>query len=91
MSKVKYRYKNFLLLSFKNSNVYIIYNKNKTFANGHTHIYNFEHGKYLMRCAYKHTIDKNFKIRDIYSLIRISNNKIYKRNLQNLLIRKEQI
>lgn len=74
-----YKFKNFEIYGYKN--VYIIYNKNKEFENGHTHINNFKTAKYLIKLSYYKIIPKHLSSYLFKSLVRISNDELYLQKL----------
>ena len=63
---------------------YIIHNTHKPFENGHTHLNNYDTAKYIIKLAYHHSVPNHLSIYLIDSLIRISNDEYYIRQLNNL-------
>ena len=65
---------------------FIVHNKRKEFANGHTHINNFNTAKYIIYMSSKKIIPKK-KISNylLESIIRVSDNKAYIKRLTNIL------
>lgn len=72
-----YRRKNFEIYGYKGA--YVIYNKNKPFDTGHTHIKNFKTAKYLIQLVITSTVPKHLSLYLYESLMRISSDKQYKK------------
>ena len=66
------------------NNGYIIHNTHKPFEEGHTHLNNFDTAKYIIKLAHHKTVPKHLSIYLIDSLIRISNDEFYIRQLNEL-------
>ncbi len=76
-----YKIKNFDIYSNKNG-AFIVYNTNKSFEQGHTHINNYHTAKYIANLAVHHSLPKkNISKYLIQSLIRISSDKNYIKKL----------
>ena len=73
-----YRNKNYYIYSNMH-NGYILYNKNKKFKDGHTHINNFNTAKYIAHLSlYKLKPKKNHLSNYLFeSLIRVSDDSTY--------------
>lgn len=69
-------------------NGYIIHNTHKPFEEGHTHLNNYDTARYLIKLAYYHKVPKQLSIYLIDSLIRISLDEYYIKQL-NVLKQKE--
>ena len=65
-------------------NGYIIHNTHKPFESGHTHLNNFDTAKYIIKLAYYHSVPKHLSIYLIDSLIRISSDEGYIKQLNEL-------
>lgn len=68
---------------------FIIHNTHKPFEEGHTHVSNYDTARYLIKLAYHHTVPKHLSIYLIDSLIRISSDEGYIKQL-NILKEKER-
>ena len=67
------------------SGSYIIHNTNKEFAEGHTHIKNYKTAKFIVDLAFHKSIPKKKLSTYLYdSIIRISNDNIYKNRIMRL-------
>lgn len=76
-----YKIKNFDIYSNKNG-AFIVYNTNKSFEQGHTHINNYNTAKYIANLAVHQSLPKkNISKYLIQSLIRISSDKNYIKKL----------
>jgi hypothetical protein len=76
-----YKIKNFDIYSNKNG-AFIVYNTNKSFEKGHTHINNYHTAKYIANLAVHQSLPKkNISKYLIQSLIRISSDKNYIKKL----------
>lgn len=76
-----YKIKNFDIYSNKNG-AFIVYNTNKPFEKGHTHINNYHTAKYIANLAVHQSLPKkNISKYLIQSLIRISSDKNYIKKL----------
>lgn len=75
-----YKKKNFEIYGYKNA--YIIYNKNKPFETGHSHIKSFKTAKYIINLAIHKTVPKHLSIYLYESLLRISSDNIYKQKIR---------
>lgn len=71
-----YRRKNFEIYGYKGA--YIVYNKNKPFETGHSHVNSFKTAKYIVHLAVTLTVPKHLSLYLYESLIRISSDKQYK-------------
>lgn len=60
---------------------YIVHNTNKEFKTGHTHCKNFYKAKVLINLAIKKEIPKKINKWEIESLIRITNDNVYRNKL----------
>lgn len=77
----KQRYFN-LYSNFDNG--YIIHNTHKPFEEGHTHLNNYDTARYIIKLAYHHSVPNHLSIYLIDSLIRISSDETYIRQLNEL-------
>ena len=87
MSKV-YENKDFIILggSDKRSSAYILYNKNKEFSVGHTHLNNYNTALWIMKLYTKKRIPLDLKsVYLLQSLMRISNDEKYSSKIQKLI------
>ena len=82
-----YRKKNYNIYSFDNE--YIVHNMDMKFEEGHTHIKNFKTAKFIIDLAIHKSIPHNLNSYLLKSLIRISNDTVYKEKIQSLLDVKE--
>lgn len=72
--------------SKRNRPAYILYNKNKEFANGHTHLNNYHTAKWLMELYSNRKLPMDLKSEYLLtSLIRISNDEKYTTKVESLL------
>ena len=79
-----YKIKNFDIYS-NHDGGFIVYNRNKPFSQGHTHINNYNTAKYIAKIAsYKSMPKKNISNYLKESLIRISNDKDYIKKIKNM-------
>jgi hypothetical protein len=76
---------------YKCSDGYVVHNTNKIFAAGHTHVSNFYKAKILVIMAIKREIDDKLNERDIESLIRLTNDNMYRNKLINKLENNEVV
>lgn len=75
-----YKKKNFEIYGYKGA--YIIYNKNKPFETGHSHIKKYKTAKYLIDLAIYKTVPKHLSSYLYESLLRISSDNIYKQKIR---------
>lgn len=89
MSMVKvYENKDFIILGSarKGDDAYVLYNKRKEFAHGHTHIRNYGTAKWIMEQYLRRKIPYQLKSEYLLqSLIRISDDEGYTSKIQTLL------
>lgn len=83
-----YENKDFIILGDggKHDSAYVLYNKRKEFADGHTHIRNYGTAKWVME-LYQHK-KIPYKLKSVYllqSLIRISTDEEYTAKIQRLI------
>lgn len=88
MSNCIYCKKNYKIIQMSKNN-YLIINTDKSFENGHTHIYNYNVAKIIVYCCIKGEFPKYIKHLDkdertLTSIIRICSNK-YIRKFKDLL------
>lgn len=86
MSNQIYRKKAFIIITV--SRGYIVINTNKPFEEGHTHIKNFNMAKKLIYWSIKRTIPSYCSNYILTSLIRLSEDNIYKDKLKLLILNK---
>ena len=67
---------------------FIVINKRKPFAEGHTHIKTFKTAKYLVDLAIHNSMPYNLSLYLLMSLTRISDNETYKRKIFDLIANK---
>ena len=68
---------------------YIVVNKTKEFASGHTHITNYNTAIWLIKLSEKKSIPHNLHLYLIESLIRINTDETYLRKLKELQCSKQ--
>ena len=79
-----YKKKQFTIYSDLSGN-YIIHNTNKKFAEGHTHIRNYKTAKFIVDLTFHKSIPKKKLSTYLYdSIIRISNDNVYKNRIIKL-------
>ena len=79
-----YRKKQFVIYSDL-SGSYIVHNTNKEFAEGHTHLRNYKTAKFIVDLAFHKSLPKKKLSTYLYdSIIRISNDNMYKNNIIRL-------
>ena len=70
----------------KEGDGFIVYNMNKSFKNGHTHISNYNTAKYILNLAYHSSIpQKRTSDYLLQSIIRISTDSGYIKQIKKLL------
>lgn len=69
---------------------YIVYNKNLKFDEGHTHINNFNTAKYIIYLCKNKKIPKHLSLYLYESIIRITDDKVYKNKIINELNRESK-
>lgn len=69
---------------------YVVYNKNLPFDEGHTHINNFETAKYIIYLCNTKKIPKHLSLYLYESIIRITDDKVYKNKIINELNRESK-
>ncbi len=67
---------------------FIVINKRKAFAEGHTHIKTFKTAKYLVDLAIHNSMPYNLSLYLLTSLTRISENETYQRKIFDLIANK---
>lgn len=82
---VIYRRKNYNIYKMGKNN-FIVYNTNKKFEEGHTHINNYNTAKTVISMSLNNTIPDHLSKYLIESIIRISTNKDYIEQLKVLLV-----
>ena len=80
-SIVIYRRGNYIIIKTKKKS-YIVINKKKSFKQGHTHTKDFKYSKSLIDLAIRKKLPRKANKKVITSLIRISDDKIYIKNLE---------
>lgn len=76
---------------YKASHNYIVHNSDFDFEKKHTHIRNFKQAKNLIYCVKKKIIPKTFSFYLLNSLIRLSDDVVYKNKIDSLIaIRKQK-
>lgn len=79
---VIYSKKNYCIIMARNG--FVIYNTNKKFKDGHTHIKSFKMAKTLIDCAIHLQTPKTRNPYLLHSLVRISEDESYKAMIQEL-------
>ena len=82
MSKIIKELKPLVILYSSKEERYIVYNTNKEWSKGHTHIKTFKQAEYLCDCIRKSKVPNNVNKYFIISLIRLSNVKKYSNKLE---------
>lgn len=77
MSRVVQEKHPFIILYSKKEDKYIVYNQNKEFEHGHTHVRTLKQAQYICDCVKKHKVPNKVNKYFIISLIRISTDKKY--------------
>lgn len=77
------RYKNYVV--FRTNNGFVVVNVNKPFKSGHTHVQRFDIAMILCKLAYRKQLPRSKIKYFIESLIRISNDKDYIRELLSFI------
>ena len=80
-SIVIYRRGNYIIIKTKKKS-YIVINKKKSFKQGHTHTKDFKYSKSLIDLAIRKKLPRKANKKVITSLIRISDDKNYIKNLE---------
>ena len=80
-STVIYRRGNYIIIKTKKKS-YIVINKKKSFKQGHTHTKDFKYSKSLIDLAIRKKLPRKANKKVITSLIRISDDKNYIKNLE---------
>ena len=80
-SIVIYRRRNYIIIKTKKKS-YIVINKKKSFKQGHTHTKDFKYSKSLIDLAIRKKLPRKANKKVITSLIRISDDKNYIKNLE---------
>ena len=80
-SIVIYRRGNYIIIKTKKKS-YIVINKKKSFKQGHTHTKDFKYSKSLIDLAIRKKLPRKANEKVITSLIRISDDKNYIKNLE---------
>ena len=88
MNNVIYKKKNFVIIQVRNG--FIVYNLDKDFPDGHTHLTSFGSAKYLINLALAHSIPNHLDKYRLTSLIRISDDAIYQEKILSLIQNKKQ-
>ena len=78
---VIYRRRNYIIIKTKKKS-YIVINKKKSFKQGHTHTKDFKYSKSLIDLAIRKKLPRKANKKVITSLIRISDDKNYIKNLE---------
>lgn len=79
-----YKKKQFVIYSDLDGN-YIVHNTNKEFAQGHTHLKNYKTAKFIVDLAFHKSLPKKKLNTYLYnSIIRISNDNMYKNNIRRM-------
>ena len=68
---------------------YIVYNSNKKFEGGHTHIDSLKTAKYIVKLSLHKSIPHNLSIYLLNSLIRLSDDNNYTEKISELLETKQ--
>lgn len=85
MSRIVKEIKPLVILYSSKEERYIVYNTNKEWGNGHTHIKTLKQAEYLCDCIKKTKVPNNVNKYFIISLIRLSNDKKYLGKLESKL------
>ena len=84
MGSIVFSKKHFRII--KEGDGFIVYNMNKPFKHGHTHIGNYNTAKYILNLAYYSSIpQKRTSNYLLESIIRISNDTDYIKHIQELM------
>lgn len=74
---------------YRGSNGYIIYNTNKEFKSGHTHLTSFKSAKYLIDLSLHKSIPRHLDRYRLISLMRITDDDTYRDKILALLNNKK--
>lgn len=74
---------------YKASGGYIVYNTNKDFQNGHTHLTSFKSAKYLIDLCLHKSIPFHLDRYRLISLSRITDDELYQKKIMDLLTNKK--
>ncbi len=78
-----YEKKEYIII--KSGTGYIVYNTNKKFEQGHTHLKSYNAAKTAIDLAIKNKIPRSYSMYFLESLIRISDNLEYMENIDKLI------
>jgi hypothetical protein len=78
------------IIIFPEGSDFIVYNRRKSFKGGHTHINNLELAKHIVYLVANRIIDPSLNARLVDSCIRLTKDKVYKKNLELLKNKKER-
>ena len=81
MQKV-YAKKHMIIFQRAESGEYVVYNTNKPWEDGHTHIHTLKQAKYLVDCILNNKIPQKVNSYFLVSLIRLSNDKKYTQQVE---------
>lgn len=85
MSRIVKELKPLVILYSSKEERYIVYNTNKEWNKGHTHIKTLKQAEYLCDCIRKNKVPSNVNKYFIISLLRLSNDKKYSNKLERKL------
>ncbi len=88
MNNVIFKKKNYVIIRVRNG--FIVYNLDKAFEEGHTHLTSFGSAKYLINLALSHSIPYHLDKYRLTSLVRISDDSTYQEKVQTLIDNKKQ-
>ncbi len=87
MGNQVYSHAGYLIIKVSNSG-FVVLNKRKDFKNGHTHIRSFKTAKYLIDLASRKTLPHHLSPYLLVSLMRITEDDMFKRKVEQLLFAK---
>lgn len=85
MSRIVKELKPLVILYSSKEERYIVYNTNKEWNKGHTHIKTLKQAEYLCDCIRKNKVPTNVNKYFIISLLRLSNDEKYSNKLESKL------
>lgn len=88
MNNVIFKKKNYVIIRVRNG--FIVYNLDKPFEEGHTHLTSFGSAKYLINLALRRSIPYHLDKYRLTSLVRISDDLCYQEKVQELISNKKQ-
>lgn len=88
MNNVIFKKKNYVIIKVRNG--FIVYNLDKPFEEGHTHLTSFGSAKYLINLCIAHSMPNHLDKYRLQSLIRISDDPAYQAKIEQFILNKKQ-